>query len=243
MAVEFGLLILGAYLLGAVPVAYLVAKWSRGIDLRQYGSGNIGASNLWRSTSRRLALSVVIFDLGKGMVMVGAAQLLGLGIAQQVTVGLAAVIGHNWSVFLRFSGGRGVLTTLGLALILPVMNGLVPWGAIIGLAMAAIGWFLLHNIPLGVGSGVAALPLVSWAFGEPLPLTLGFLVMFLIVVIRRLTASRTSVTASVPKGQLLINRLLFDRDIREREAWIYRAPLQASSAKQPPKQQEKQGKG
>lgn len=243
MAVEFGLLISGAYLLGAVPAAYLVAKWSRGIDLRQYGSGNVGASNLWRSTSRRLALSVVIFDLGKGASMVWAAQLVGLDVAQQVTVGLAAVIGHNWSVFLRFGGGRGVLTTMGIALILPVMNGLVPWGVIISLAMVAIGWFLLHNIPLGVGSAVAALPLVSWAFGEPLPLTLGFLVMSLIVVIRRLTAPRTSVTASVTPGQLLLNRLLFDRDIRDREAWINRVPLQTSSAKQPLKQQEKQGKG
>ena len=241
MAVEFGLLILGAYLLGAMPAAYLMAKWSRGIDLRQYGSGNMGISNLWKSTSRRLATPVIIFDLAKGMVMVWVAQLLDLGIAQQITVGLAVVIGHNWPVFLRFSGGRGILTSLGIALVLPVINSSVPWGLIVALAFAATG-VLIHNLPLGVGIGIASLPLVSWASGEPLPLILGFLVMFLIMVVRRLTAPRTSLTASVSRGQLLVNRLLLDRDIRDREAWIHRAPLQTSSDTEPPRQEEKQGK-
>jgi len=87
---------------------------------------------------------------------------------------------------------------------------------------------------------MAALPLCSWflsqPFGieEPLPLTLGFLAIFIIVLIRRLTAPRTSLSASVPRGQLIINRLLLDRDIRDREAWIKRQPFE---------QQEKQEKG
>jgi glycerol-3-phosphate acyltransferase PlsY len=113
VSIEFVLLLLGAYLLGSVPAAYLAARWSRGIDIRQYGSGNIGVSNLWRSTSKWLAMPVIIFDFGKGMLLVWIAQLLGLGIDQQVAIGLAAIIGHNWPVFLRFSGGRGLLTTLG----------------------------------------------------------------------------------------------------------------------------------
>ena len=241
MTVELVLLILGAYLLGAVPAAFLVAKWSRGIDLRQYGSGNVGASNLLRLTSKWLAIPVIIFDLGKGMIMVWTAQLLGLGIAQQVTVGLAAIVGHNWSVFLRFVGGRGVLTTLGLALILPVINNVVPWGIVVLAVIAVTGIFIIHNVPLGVGCGIASLPLVSWGFGEPLPLTLGYLAMFLLLVIRRLATPQTSVSASVSLGQLLLNRLLFDRDIRDREAWIHRVALQASS-EQTLREEEKQGK-
>ena len=74
-------------------------------------------------------------------------------------------------------------------------------------------------------------------------LSLGFLAIFLVTVIRRLTAPRTSLTASVSTGQLLINRLLFDRDIRDREAWIHRAPTEAGSAEQMPAQQEKKGEG
>ena len=233
MTIEFGLLILAAYLLGSVPAAYLAAKWSRGIDLRQYGSGNVGASNLLTITSKWIAIPVIIFDVGKGMVMVWAAQLLGLGIAEQVTVGLAAIIGHNWPVFLRFYGGRGALTTIGVLLIL------TPLLALILLAIAFL-FSPFGQLALGTTVAMVALPLFSWFFSqplrieEPLPLTLGFLAIFIILLIRRLTAPRTSLSASVTPGQLIINRLLFDRDIRDREAWIKRQPLD---------QQEKQEKG
>ncbi|MDH5695392.1 MAG: glycerol-3-phosphate acyltransferase [Dehalococcoidia bacterium] len=234
MAVEFVLLLLAAYLFGSVPAAYLAAKWSRGIDIRQYGSGNVGATNLLGLTSKWIAIVAIIFDAAKGMVMVWAAQLIGLGIAQQVPIGLAVIIGHNWPVFLRFSGGRGLLTIMGLAFFLPLINGLIPWEIIAFFAVAAVSLFTIHNIPLGTGAGVAAMPLVSWGVDEPLPMTLGFVAMFLLLVIRRLTAPKTSVTASVPPGQLVLNRLLFDRDIRDREAWIRRQPV---------KREEKQGEG
>jgi glycerol-3-phosphate acyltransferase PlsY len=232
-------ILLVPYLFGSVPTAYLVVRWSRGIDIRKYGSGNVGASNVWRLTSKPLAIVVIIFDLAKGMVMVWIAQWVGLSLTGQVAVGLAAIVGHNWPVFLRFNGGRGVLTALGVALVLPVINNLVPWGVIIGLAIAAIGSLVLHNSPLGVGLGIAALPLVSWGVDEPLPLTLGFLAMLLITVFRRLTVPRTSVTASVPRGQLFINRLLLDRDIRDREAWIRQALPEVSQQQN----KESSGKG
>lgn len=234
----FIVLILAAYLLGSVPFAYLVVKWSRGIDLRQYGSGNVGASNVVAVASKRLAIPVIVFDLGKGAVMVWVAQLVGLSIAQQVTVGLAAIVGHNWSVFLRFGGGRGALTLAGVALYL------VPWLALILLVVVFL-FGLFRQMALGGILVIACFPTFSWfldqPFGieEPLPLTLGFSAMFLVTVIRRLTAPRTSVTASVPSGQLLVNRLLFDRDIRDRKAWIHRLPPEADLSKQ----QEKQEKG
>jgi len=231
--IKFASLLIAAYLLGSVPAAYLVAKWSRGIDLRQYGSGNVGASNLLTITSKWIAIPVIIFDVGKGVVIIWIAQLLGLGIAEQVAVGLAAIIGHNWPVFLRFNGGRGALTTIGVLLIL------TPWLALILVAVAFL-FFPFRQLSLGTTVAMAALPLCSWLlsqpFGieEPLPLTLGFLAIFIILLVRRLTAPRTSLSASVTPGQLIINRLLFDRDIRDREAWIKRQPFE---------QQEKQEKG
>ena len=234
MAIEFVLLILGAYLLGSVPAAYIAGRLSQGIDIRQYGSGNVGATNLLKFTSKRVAIPVIIFDLGKGAMMVWVAQLVGLGIAQQVTIGLAAIIGHSWPVFLRFSGGRGLLTTLGIALFFPLINGLIPWGIIAFLAIAAIGLFILHNMPLGTGAGVAAMPLVSWGLGEPLSMTSGFLAMFLLLVIRRLVPPQVAATVPTNRRELLLNRLLFDRDIRDREAWINRKAAE---------QQEKQEKG
>jgi glycerol-3-phosphate acyltransferase PlsY len=235
VAIEFGLLTLGAYLLGSMPAAYLAARWFRGIDIRQFGTGNVGASNLLRLTSKRIAIPVIIFDVGKGALMVWTAQLLGLDITQQVTVGLAAIIGHNWPVFLRFNGGRGILTTLGIVFILVSR----PWLGLI-ILIIAYGMAPFRLLALGTIIAVASLPIFSWflpqLFGieKPLPITLGFVVIFLLVVIRRLTARRTIFTASVTLRQLLVNRLLFDRDIRDRKAWIDRRPSE---------QQGKQGKG
>jgi len=233
VAIEFGLLTLGAYLLGSVPAAYLAARWSRGIDIRQCGDGNVGATNLMRLTSKQIAIPVIIFDLGKGAMMIWVAQLLGLDITQQVAVGLAAIIGHNWPVFLRFNGGRGILTTLGVVFIL------APWLGLIVLVIA-YGMAPFRQLALGTIIAVASLPIFSWflpqLFGieKPLPITLGFAAIFLLAVIRRLTTPRTIFTASVTLRQLLVNRLLFDRDIRDREAWIDRRL---------PEQQGKQGKG
>ncbi len=219
------LLILGAYVVGSVPSAYLAARLSHGIDIRKYGSGNVGVSNLWRMASRWLTPPVIVVDLGKGMVMVWAAQLVELGIAQQVAVGLAAIIGHNWSVFLRFNGGRGICPTLGVAVIIPLINGLIPWEIIAFCIMALIGVFIVRNVPVGIGAGIAVLPLVSWGMGRPGAITFGYLAIFLVVVIRRLTAPQTYDVTSIGKRQLLLNRLLYDRDIKDGRAWINRMPL------------------
>lgn len=241
MVVEFGLLILGAYLLGSVPAAYLVAKWSRGIDIRQYGSGNVGASNLLRLTSKWLAIPVTIFDIGKGALAIWVAQLLGLGVAEQIVVGLAAILGHNWPIFLRFQGGRGIFTSLGVILILSPIIGLI-------ILVLAYSFAPFRKLSLGVLIALVSLPILSWFLSqtlgieERLTITLGYLAILVLAVLKRLTAPRTSVTASVSTGQLLLNRLLLDRDIRDREAWIRRTPLQTGSAERTPRQEEKQGK-
>jgi glycerol-3-phosphate acyltransferase PlsY len=217
----FVLLLAGGYLLGSVPAAYLAAKWSRGIDIRRHGSGNVGASNVLAAGARWTSIVVIIFDLGKGMLPVYIAHLLGLPLYQQVIIGLATIIGHNWPVFLRFNGGRGLLTTVGVIFIFS------PWLALILVAFS-FAWTPFKQLALGTLCALILLPLLSWFLSEPmgiertLTLTLGFVSMFLIVVIRRLTAPRTPLTASVPTPQLLLNRFLFDRDIREREAWLRR---------------------
>ena len=242
MVVEFGLLILGAYLLGSVPAAYLVVKWSRGIDIRKYGTGTVGAANVFRLAPKWLAIPVTIFDIGKGALTVWVAQLLGLGAAEQVTVGIITVIGHNWPIFLRFQGGRGVFTTLG------VVTMLSPWLSLIMLVLAYI-LAPLRQLSLGVFLALVSLPIFSWFLSQPLgieerlPVTLGFVALFLLGMLKRLIAPRTPLSKSVPPGQLLLNRLLFDRDIRDREAWIRQTRLQAGSAERTPKQEEKQGKG
>ena len=231
MAIEFGLLIVGAYLLGSVPAAYLAVKWSRGIDVRKEGTGKVGAANVLGLASKWVAVPVAIFDIGKGALTVWVAQLLGLEVYQQVTVGVVTVIGHNWPVFLRFQGGRGVFTTLGVITILS------PWLGLIILVMPYI-FAPVRQVALGVLLALVSLPIFSWFLSWPLgieerlPVTLGFVVLSLLGLLKRLVAPRTPLSKSVPPGQLIVNRLLFDRDIRDRKAWRRRAPLKDASVEQ-----------
>ncbi len=231
MVTEFILLLVGGYLMGAIPAAYLAARWSRRIDIRQYGSGNVGGANLVKVGARWVAVMVVLFDIGKAMPAVWVAHLVGLDLTQQIAVGIAGVIGHNWPVYLRFSGGRGISTIMGVALIAPLVNGYIPWSFIAFMAIMILNVLTIRNIPVGIGIAVALLPIVSWAAGEPLEFILGFVAMFIIMIIRRLTPPRAPASASVPRGELLLNRFLFDRDIRDREAWINRQQVNSEEGK------------
>jgi acyl phosphate:glycerol-3-phosphate acyltransferase len=220
---EFWGILVGGYLLGSVPSAYLAAKRACGIDLRKYGSGNIGATNLLRFTSRRTAAPVIVFDSLKGIIMVVIAWQVGLPVIEQLFVGLAAIVGHNWPVFLRFSGGRGVITTLGVGFIIPVVNSLIPlrvWPLVAGIFVAiALVSRRLGRLTVGVFITVASFPLIAWLVTGSLPLTLGYVGLFLVLVIRRLTAAQPVTIATMSKRQVLTNRLLFDSDIRDKAVW------------------------
>jgi glycerol-3-phosphate acyltransferase PlsY len=225
LTVEFPLLLVGAYLLGSVPTAYLVAKWRRGIDIRRFGSGNVGLSNAVASGSRWTIFIVISIDFLKGAVPVflAGSYVIGLPLYQQIAIGLAAICGHNWPVYLRFSGGRGVLTTLG------VLFPLVPWLAITGLALNCV-FLPFRQFALGTCLVIVVLPVLSWftsgffRIEQSIILTLGIAAIALLLFIRRLTAPRTEFSSSVSSGQLLLNRLLFDRDIRDRKKWLNRKP-------------------
>ncbi len=240
MVIWFILLFIAAYLLGSVPTAYLVAKWRRGIDIRQYGSGNVGASNVLAIVSKWWSIPVTIFDIGKGALTVWIAQLLGLGAAQQITVGIAAIIGHNWPIFLGFRGGRGMFTTLGVTIMLSWQLGLI----VMVIASMLAPW---RQVAPGATLALVSLPLFSWFLSQPLgiearlPITLGFVAIVLIILLRRLIAPRTPLTESVPAVELFFNRLLFDRDIRDRTSWISQTSSEVSSMDQPPRQKKKPG--
>ena len=217
------LLVVAAYLAGSIPFAYLAVKWARGIDIRRHGTGNVGAANVLKLTSKRLAIAVTVADIGKGALMVWLAQLAGLGAAGQATVAVVAVIGHNWPVFLRFHGGRGIFTSLG------VITVQVP---LIGLIML-VGPYLfapIRQVALGVFLFLFSLPFLSWFLSQPLgveerlPITLGFIALSLVAFFRRLMVPRTELSQSISPVRLYINRLLFDRDISDRKAWINRQP-------------------
>ena len=214
---------MAAYLLGSIPVAYLVAKWTRGIDLRKHGSGNVGSSNVLAVTSKRWAFPVMVFDTGKGLLAVLAARAFGLGIEAQLVVGLAAVAGHNWPIFLGFRGGRGILTTLGVILAFSPLLGTLRGGHLVCLrpGQATVAGCVYWPVS-PAGAGLLS-PRISrhrrTGAGGRRPGRLTAL-----AYVRRLMAGRRSeLAADLSTGELLLNRLLFDRDIRDRKMWLSRS--------------------
>ncbi|MCJ7604608.1 MAG: glycerol-3-phosphate acyltransferase, partial [Dehalococcoidales bacterium] len=157
MTTTWIILLVCAYILGSVPASLLVAR-ARGIDLRKHGTYQVGAGNVWRTTSRRLGLTVGIFDFCKGAVMVLLAFRLGLDPTQQLLVGMATVVGHNWPVFLRFHGGRGIATSGGVILIMPFINDIVFWG-VLAYFIVLIGAMLVYrSSPIAILLGVTMQP-------------------------------------------------------------------------------------
>ena len=216
------LLIIASYLVGSIPLSYLAGR-SRGIDIRKHGTQQVGGGNLWRTTSKKLGLTVGVFDFFKGMLMVLIAWRLGLDAGEQLAVGLAAVVGHNWPVFLHFHGGRGIATCLGIIIILPLINhDIAPWASIAFFVAGVAVIIFTHRSPVPVLVGMVMLPVFSAVFHEPASVTMGFVAMTLIVIIKRLTAQPAAEARSIGMGRLLWNRLLYDRDIGDRKAWVHR---------------------
>ena len=147
----------------------------------------------------------------------------------QVVMGLATVIGHDWPVFLNFNAGRGVATSIGVGLYF------LPLG-LPGFLLLALLTLLIGSSPLPVLAALATLPLSSLALGKPTILTLGLLALFLIMVIRRLAAPRSKRSKNVNNCHLLLNRFLFDRDIRDAKAWVnYHPSPELENEKSDPK--------
>lgn len=112
---DFGLVFIG-YLIGSIPFGLLISQAVGRVDIRQYGSGNIGTANVLRIVGKRAAALTLLGDLLKGFLPTLAAVLLGGTELLVAGVGMATVLGHNWSIYLRFVGGKGVATTFGALL-------------------------------------------------------------------------------------------------------------------------------
>jgi glycerol-3-phosphate acyltransferase PlsY len=123
-----------AYLIGSIPFGLLVAQAVGRVDIRRYGSGNIGTANVLRTVGKRAAVLTLLGDLCKGLFPALAALLLGGSDRLVAGVGLAAVVGHNWPIYLWFAGGKGVATTFGALLVMtpvPALLGLLVWLAVV----------------------------------------------------------------------------------------------------------------
>lgn len=149
-----------SYLLGAVPAGIVAGRLLKGIDIREYGSGKIGATNVLRTVGVKPAVVVFIFDVAKAAAAVYIARALGDALYVEALAGGAAVAGHNWSIFLRFTGGRGVTPSMGGLFVMAPVWTVVALGA--GVLVIAV----TRLVSLGslTGVTVAAVALLALAF-------------------------------------------------------------------------------
>ncbi|HWR89300.1 MAG TPA: glycerol-3-phosphate 1-O-acyltransferase PlsY [Dissulfurispiraceae bacterium] len=117
MTILSAIVFIAAYAIGSIPTGLLIAR-SRGVDLRSVGSGNIGATNVLRALGKEAAILTLLGDMAKGAIAVAIARAAGIGPLLEGLAGLTAILGHNFSVFLRFRGGKGVATSLGVLAVL-----------------------------------------------------------------------------------------------------------------------------
>lgn len=162
------------YLFGSIPSGVVLSRAFLGRDVRDVGSGNIGAANAARAGGMRLGAAVALFDIAKGLVPVLLARWAGLDPAALSMVAVAAVLGHDFSLFLRLRGGKGVATTLG------VMLGLAPLAAV----LAALAWVIVLGIwrytSLASLVALALLPLMLLLTGQPGVFMIAALALFLL---------------------------------------------------------------
>jgi len=148
-----------AYLLGSIPSAYIVGHLLKGIDMREVGDGRIGTAYSFRRLGFAGGVTVAIMDASKGSAAVLLAQMLTAELVIVLLAALAAVVGHNWSIFIHFKGGKGAATTYG------VLATLVFWQLLIGMSLAAIVYLFTHKTGLSTGAMFGTLPLILWIYG------------------------------------------------------------------------------
>lgn len=188
-------LYLSAYLLGSLPFGFWVGK-ARGIDIRKVGSGNIGATNTYRHLGAKAGLLVFALDVGKGAAPVLLARALldpQTAATHDVWLGLAAVVGHTFSPFLGFKGGKGVATGLGAVL------GLAPIVGIVGFSVFLISLFVSKYVSLSSILGTTAVVVTGFATHQsPLFLTV-FTLVCAFVIVRHIPNMKRLLNRTEPK--------------------------------------------
>ncbi|KPK23429.1 MAG: hypothetical protein AMJ70_03510 [Dehalococcoidia bacterium SG8_51_3] len=189
-----------AYLLGSIPFAYIAGKLLKGIDIRQVGGGNMGAVNTAREIGPVPGLLVLIADIAKGSLAVIIALRLDLSLMLVFVAGFAAVLGHNWPLFLKFRGGKGAATTIG------VLFALVPLEFAISLVLILAIIVITSNVRLAVVIGLTVLPFIIWQINGSGMLITYSVVIFLFLCARSLTSTREAMARAGDKRNLIFDR-------------------------------------
>ncbi len=211
-----------AYLLGSVPTAYIMGRMVKGIDIRLYGSGNVGGTNVFHNVGKGWGILLGVFELfGKGgsPVWIGL-YLMDMDRSSYALVGapLMAMVGHNWSAFLKFGGGRAIGVAIGAL-------GALAWQELVVFAVVAIGgWAVFRNSGVWVLIALMLLPVAAVILGEPASVAWFCVGVLLVTGTKRLHANLAPMPRGVSKRRVFLNRLIMDRDVSGHIAWMDRGP-------------------
>lgn len=171
-------LMIVAYILGSIPNALWIGKVFKGIDVREHGSKNTGSTNAARVLGAKLGILTLILDISKGAIPTLIASMLLDSSISVILVGICAILGHSFSIFMKFKGGKAVATTVGVFIVL------VP-GAIL---LAAIVFFLVFGITryVSLSSMIGAISLPIWIiiFYKNIPLTIFGIIIAILIIVR-----------------------------------------------------------
>lgn len=171
-------LMIVAYILGSIPNALWIGKVFKGIDVREHGSKNTGSTNAARVLGAKLGILTLILDISKGAIPASIATMLLDSSISVILVGICAILGHSFSIFMKFKGGKAVATTVGVFIVL------VP-GAIL---LAAVIFFLVFGITryVSLSSMIGAISLPIWIvlFYKNIPLTIFGIIIAILIIVR-----------------------------------------------------------
>ena len=187
------ILVLLAYLLGAVPTAYLIGKRFHGIDITQVGNHNVGTVNSWRELGWRSGIVVLILDGAKGAVVMAMILIFGLSELIAFAMAIAVTIGHNFSVFLNFKGGKGAAVVLGLSLVIfPVLT-------LITVLVIPIVYYFIRSIIWSFFAALVVLNVLNIVTGQPAAQVGLCITLSLVVVATHLWRERRNVISALQK--------------------------------------------
>jgi glycerol-3-phosphate acyltransferase PlsY len=148
--------LLAAYLIGSFPTAYIVARFRKGVDIRDVGSHNLGAMNVFYKVGFAEGMLVLAVDIGKGAAGVALARFLGTGLTVQMLAGVAVVLGHGFPIFLKFHGGRGGACCIG------ILAYLLPWGVPFYAGLFGLGLLITRFPTLSYSLAFLCYPFIGW---------------------------------------------------------------------------------
>ena len=226
---EIAVLYIAAFLLGSIPTAYVIGRVVKGIDLRRYGSGNVGANNVNQHVGKKWMVVQALSDLlvkGAGSIWLSV-YAAGVPWDSPLVVGppLLVMAGNNWSPFLKFQGGRGLGVAAGTLLAFSPL--------IFAIALFIyFGGCLLHRAGAAVWALAAllSLPVLAFLVPDGLKMLEGLTMVWYclgvvgLALLKRLLANWSPLPGDLPRRKVIFNRLVRDRDIDDRAQWVERIP-------------------